>query len=448
MGKFVQLLTHPEEIKDVIQLLFFRQPIHPQDLPSSSVTLQRCYYLLNKTSRSFAAVIRELHPELRDAVMIFYLVLRALDTIEDDMTIEPSIKIPILREFDQKLNTKDWTFNGNGPNEKDRIVLVEFDNILTEYHKLKPQYQDIVKEITYKMGNGMADYILDENFNTNGVESIKDYDLYCHYVAGLVGEGLTRLMVLAKFSDSSLADDGFRRSESMGLFLQKTNIIRDYHEDLEDGRSFWPKEVWSNYTDSLPSFHNDKSHESQELGLSCINHLVLNAMGHVKDVLEFLSLVKDPSSFNFCAIPQVMAIATLATVYNNPKVLHGNVKLRKGTTCGLILHSRTFPGVVSIFRHYAQVINHKSSVRDPNYLKIGIKCAEIEQFCELMYPTAGAIPKGVNRNEHEINHILASRDTIDQSVQRRIDQETFNTNAVLGGALLVFIALVYALFAR
>ncbi len=29
----------------------------------------------------------------------------------------------------------------------------------------------------------------------------------------------------------------------MGLFLQKTNIIRDYLEDFVDGRAFWPQEV-------------------------------------------------------------------------------------------------------------------------------------------------------------------------------------------------------------
>jgi farnesyl-diphosphate farnesyltransferase len=27
---------------------------------------------------------------------------------------------------------------------------------------------------------------------------------------------------------------------TMGLFLQKTNITRDYLEDLRDGRAFWP----------------------------------------------------------------------------------------------------------------------------------------------------------------------------------------------------------------
>lgn len=29
----------------------------------------------------------------------------------------------------------------------------------------------------------------------------------------------------------------------MGLFLQKTNIIRDYLEDMQEGRVFWPQEV-------------------------------------------------------------------------------------------------------------------------------------------------------------------------------------------------------------
>ncbi len=45
---------------------------------------QECFYFLDKTSRSFAAVIKELHPELLVPVCLFYLILRGLDTIEDD----------------------------------------------------------------------------------------------------------------------------------------------------------------------------------------------------------------------------------------------------------------------------------------------------------------------------------------------------------------------------
>lgn len=441
-SKLLQLLLHPNELKAVIQLFGFRQPLHPRTKDVNDKELIRCYELLNLTSRSFAAVIEELHPELRDAVMIFYLVLRALDTLEDDMTVKPSIKIPLLREFDTKLNTKDWTFDGNGPNEKDRIVLIEFNNILNVFHRLKPQYQDIIKDITYKMGNGMAEYILDEEFNVNGVATIDDYNLYCHYVAGLVGEGLTNLFVLASFGDKTLTENNFAKAESMGLFLQKTNIIRDYHEDLQDGRSFWPREIWSKYTDNLQDFHKDPS--KKFAGVSCINELVLNALSHVTDCLDYLSLVKDPSSFSFCAIPQVMAVATLAEVYNNPKVLHGVVKIRKGTTCKLILESRTLPGVIKIFKQYIQVINHKSSVKDPNYLKIGIKCGEIEQYCEMIYPNKLALPSSMKSlPENKFTKIIASRESIDLSVQRRIEQENFNCNVVLFGIGGLILSLIY-----
>lgn len=37
----------------------------------------------------------------------------------------------------------------------------------------------------------------------------------------------------------------------MGLFLQKTNIIRDYLADIKEGRKFWPKEVNYNCNDDL-----------------------------------------------------------------------------------------------------------------------------------------------------------------------------------------------------
>ena len=33
----------------------------------------------------------------------------------------------------------------------------------------------------------------------------------------------------------------------MGLFLQKTNIIRDYLEDYVDARAFWPQEAWKQF---------------------------------------------------------------------------------------------------------------------------------------------------------------------------------------------------------
>jgi farnesyl-diphosphate farnesyltransferase len=49
------------------------------------------------------------------------------------MTFSDDIKQPILRTFHQKL-----TLDGCGPAEKDRQLLVEFDNVITELRLLDP----------------------------------------------------------------------------------------------------------------------------------------------------------------------------------------------------------------------------------------------------------------------------------------------------------------------
>ncbi|CAL9732002.1 squalene synthase Erg9p [Monosporozyma unispora] len=412
MSKYLQLFLHPQELASVIQLKIIRKPLFTVNDTITTEELQECYKLLNLTSRSFAVVIMELHPELRNAIMLFYLILRALDTVEDDMTIDEKIKIPLLRGFHEKLLLKDWSFNGNGPNEKDRDVLVKFSCILHEYHHLKPEYQSVISEITEKMGNGMADYIEDEQFQKDGIQTLKDYDLYCHYVAGLVGDGLTQLIVLAEFGSHHLLDDS-QLYESMGLFLQKTNIIRDYFEDLEDGRHFWPKEVWSQYGKTLDSFIKDET-----AGVHCINHLVLNAMEHIEDVMTYLSSISEQSSFQFCAIPQVMAIATLAEVMNNPKVLRQNVKIRKSTTCSLILKSRTFKGCVEIFQTYLRQMRHKLPVGDPNYLKFNLRCGKIDQFFEEMYQEN--LPTGIKPRETPIYLKVQERSQWDEKIETTV----------------------------
>lgn len=68
---------------------------------------------------------------------------------------------------------------------------------------------------------------------------------YCHYVAGLVGIGLSRLFSASELEDPIVGQDT-ELANSMGLFLQKTNILRDYLEDQMEGREFWPKEVRNN----------------------------------------------------------------------------------------------------------------------------------------------------------------------------------------------------------
>lgn len=108
--------------------------------------------------------------------------------------------------------------------------------VTQEFLKLDTKFQVVIADICRRMGKGMAEFI------DKTVDTLSDYNQYCHYVAGLVGIGLSKLFAASGLERKEVGDDEVR-ANSMGLFLQKTNIIRDYLEDLEEGRTWWPKEV-------------------------------------------------------------------------------------------------------------------------------------------------------------------------------------------------------------
>lgn len=307
-------------------------------------------------------------------ICLFYLVLRGLDTIEDDMTIDLAKKEPLLRGFADLMEIDGWTFTENGPNEKDRELLVHFDDVITELKKVKKPYYDIIREITVKMGNGMADYALNAEHNTNGVNTIEEYELYCHYVAGLVGEGLTRLFVESNLANPALLER-MELTESMGQFLQKTNIIRDIHEDFVDKRRFWPKTIWSKYVNNWEDMFKL---ENREKALQCSSEMVLNALKHTEECLFYMAGIRDQSVFNFVAIPQAMAIATLELVFRNPAIFERNVKITKGDACQLMMEStQNLRVLCEVFRRYARRIHKKNDPRDPNYLAISVQCGKV-----------------------------------------------------------------------
>lgn len=309
------------------------------------------------------------------------------------MTISIPAKEPLLREFYNHIEDEHWTFDGNGPDEKDRELLVKFDVVGREFNKIKEEYRVIIKDITKRMGNGMADYVKNADHNANGVKTIKDYELYCHYVAGLVGEGLTRLFVEAKLANPALLQRP-ELMESMGQFLQQTNIIRDIREDHEDKRYFWPKEVWSKY---VTEFRDLFLPENREKALQCSSEMVLIALNRADECLFYMAGVKEQSVFNFVAIPQSMAIATLELCFQNPAIFERNIKITKGSACQLMTEStQNLQMVCEVFRRYARKIHKKNKPSDPHFLDISIACGKIERFIEGIFPsqTPRTLPPG------------------------------------------------------
>lgn len=400
-------ILHPKELRAIVTYKVWRDPVHdfkrnPEASGWDRERMRECWKFLDMTSRSFAAVIKELRGELSRVICIFYLVLRALDTIEDDMTLDPKVKIPLLVDFHKKLREPGWNFDGSGPNEKDRQLLVEFDKVIAEYELLNDGCRYVIYDICARMGAGMASYIqLGDSPNGLMMGTFSDYDLYCHFVAGLVGEGLSGL-----FSETNIESPGIglqlTLSNHMGLFLQKTNIIRDYAEDAAEGRSFWPKECWGvnglfehqaevqrGVVETKPGSHEytwANTPEGTE-ARRVLSSMLLDAMSHATHALEYMILLRDQSVFNFCATPQVMAIATLALMYDNANVLKKNVKIRKSLAIRLILFAINPRDVAYIFLDFAREIHDRLHVEDPNYVRWCMELGQIEAWCESRFPS-------------------------------------------------------------
>jgi farnesyl-diphosphate farnesyltransferase len=264
------------------------------------------------------------------------------------MTIPDQVKQPLLRSFHQTTVTPGWTFDGSGPGEKDRQLLVEYNVVVDEINLLLPEYvrlplfslhlshtpffkryKAIIVNICQNMGHGMADFA--HKAATTGsfyLEHVSDYDLYCHYVAGLVGEGLSRIFAASGKEAKHMASL-LELSDSMGLLLQKTNIIRDYREDVEQRRFFWPREIWGVPEYGFAEMADMCAPGAEERAAWVQSGMIVDALRHSIDALDYLRLLKNQSVFNFCAIPAVMAMATLALCFMNPEMFQRNIKIRK-----------------------------------------------------------------------------------------------------------------------
>lgn len=342
-------LIHPDEA--YLSIAFRLGFLSKTKIPLDSKEYIFCETILKKVSRSFALVIQTLPDDLRISVCVFYLVLRALDTIEDDMVSFQSNtkkKEEALLSFASLLQKKTWTFEAVGVDDEKRL-LEEFQNVLDIYHSLSLKDKKIIKTTCAKMAKGMVIFL--RKHIRLGTESLAEYNLYSHFVAGLVGQGLTELFVAHGYEKPSLLNS-MKEANEMGLFLQKVNILRDYLEDLQEGRTFWPKEIWQKYAGSLLALRTS----DQEKSLQCLNELIVDAYRHLPACIQYLEKIENPKIFTFCAIPQVMAIATLERLVNNPDVFTGIIKIRKGLMLSLFQHTSTMEEVKGILSTYSDAI--------------------------------------------------------------------------------------------
>jgi farnesyl-diphosphate farnesyltransferase len=164
-SKFSQL-CHLDEVFSAISLLYLNPLRSNIDTPYirstfNAADLKFCDEILQSVSRSFAAVIRQLPPTMLVDVLVFYLVLRALDTIEDDMNAFSGNeeKIMHLSLFHQTaLVDPTWTMDGVGEGDERRL-LQNFTHVHSVYASLTLAARDVIGDIAKRMADGMSQYV-------------------------------------------------------------------------------------------------------------------------------------------------------------------------------------------------------------------------------------------------------------------------------------------------
>ena len=167
--------------------------------------------------------------------------------------------------------------------------------------------------------------------------------------------------------------------------------------------------------------------------------MTCNALEHATDVLVYLSGLRNQSVFNFCAIPQAMAIATLALVFRNPQVFQRNVKIRKGQACSIINRSTNLKYVGEMFIEHIRILHAKNHPSDPNFLRVSELCGRIEQWIMTVFPPLKITPA------QQLQQARGEK-PLDPAKQAQIDRDMkLVVYSVVGfwvfmGGLLLFVA--------
>lgn len=223
---------------------------------------------LQEVSRSFALVVPFLEVPLRHYLATAYLLCRVVDNIEDSgqpaawnierfaefsrLVHEPYHASAILSGWERAA----WP----ALTEKERRMMgvAEGYTLWQIYAEMPQAIQATIRHWMGIMAEGMkqlSDSAQPPSLIVRGdietLETESDYNRYCYYVAGTVGHLVTELVIRQYQFPDEIAQELRARAETCGRALQKTNIVKDFAEDLPRGISYLPDE-WLSKADYAP----------------------------------------------------------------------------------------------------------------------------------------------------------------------------------------------------
>ncbi|MFM8330586.1 MAG: phytoene/squalene synthase family protein [Candidatus Methylumidiphilus sp.] len=276
--------------------------------------------LLDGVSRTFALTIPQLPDGLAQPVANAYLLCRIVDTIEDEVSLDSAQKRQFCRQFSRVVN-------GEEPPEPLALALAPLLSVQTipaEHelirvipkviritHGFDPAQREALSLCVAVMGQGMAEF--QDRDLRQGVDTMAEMDSYCYYVAGVVGEMLTRLFCHYSPAIAAQREVMMKLAVSFGQGLQMTNILKDLWDDHGRGVCWLPRSVFAEVGYDLADLR--PGHNSPQFAQG-FQHLIGVAHAHLRNALEYTLLIPahETGMREFCLWALGMALLTLRKI--------------------------------------------------------------------------------------------------------------------------------------
>jgi len=280
-------------------------------------------HLLDGVSRTFALTIPRLPPPLARPVSNAYLLCRIVDTIEDDPGLDSAQKRRYCDQFarvvrgeepSQPLSTELAPLLSSQTLPAEHELIRVLPRVIALTHGFEPPQREALALCVEIMSRGMAEF---QNRDLrHGLATLRELDDYCYYVAGVVGEMLTRLFCHYSTEVAAQREEMMRLAVSFGQGLQMTNILKDLWNDHSRGVIWLPREVFAAHGYDLSELvpgHDEESFRAGFRDLIGITH------EHLRNALAYTLRIPcyETGMREFCLWALGMAVLNLRKLNQN-----------------------------------------------------------------------------------------------------------------------------------
>ncbi len=320
--------------------------------------------MLQGVSRTFALTIPQLPEPLREAVGNAYLLCRIADTIEDDPGLSLDEKDCFSEQFIQAVNghsdAQEFAAQlsarlSRHTTPEERSLIQNAARAVRITHSLNTRQIHALQRCVKIMSRGMVEF--QRRRSLQGLADMKQMDLYCYYVAGVVGEMLTELFCDYSPQMQSNKPALMELAVSFGQGLQMTNILMDIWDDREKGACWLPREVFERQNAAFDMQHSPQ----QDANFTkAIAELVEVAGSHLSNAFRYTLMIpaRETGIRKHCLMALAMAVLTLRRIHANPGFTdRQQVKISRRSVYTVTILSKLFAGqdriLKFLFRRYA-----------------------------------------------------------------------------------------------